>query len=312
MGVVGRSRAAYDCYPPEWSHGGPAPNLASFADEVHRQGWAENIDLFVFGSRGGQVVLPSLWQHLGNRMPPAVVINGGCAMHLPRLVHWPDAAVTFLLIGGQDNFRGNLTTEEYIAETRRRVSPCNGTTAILYIAKMQHIPQASLLKAVLPLMLCALQAWKANGMPPKDEFQQIVAALSAGSWHGRLMFTEGRGKWAPDVHVDPFSMARHLANEEDTFEQAASREVAAPIEMSRRQELGLMFRAAAEKAKPRGGASIASSGDKLFAAAQAVRKLRSRLDHMEAACATYRVNERALRDTQDRMHLGHPGVVMAY
>ena len=33
----------------------------------------------VFGSRGGQVVLPELWAALGNKVPPSIVINGGAA-----------------------------------------------------------------------------------------------------------------------------------------------------------------------------------------------------------------------------------------
>lgn len=44
-----------------------------------------------------------------------MIINGGCAMKLPNVVKWPSAAVTFLLIGGQDYFRGETTVDECLA-----------------------------------------------------------------------------------------------------------------------------------------------------------------------------------------------------
>lgn len=267
--IVGQSRAPYDCYPPEWSHGGPPPNLATFAEEVYRQGWVEKSDLFVFGSRGGQVVLPNLWQRLGDRMPPAVVINGGCAMNLPRRIHWPDTAISFLLIGGQDNFRGKATVEEYIAETRKYVPMRNGTTAILYVSEMGHMPQAALLRVVLPLMLRALQGWKARGAAPKDEFRQLLAAVNTDGWSGRLMFTKRPGQWAPDVDFGPFHVARHIVTAEEAAVEAAPAKHEAPVEMTRQEELKVLFRAAAQMAKPGGGAPLAASGARFHAAARA-------------------------------------------
>lgn len=268
--IVGRSRAAYDCYPPEWSHGGPPPNLATFAEDVYRQGWVEKSDLFVFGSRGGQVVLPSLWQRLGERMPPAVVINGGCAMNLPRRIHWPDSAITFLLIGGQDNFRGNATVEEYIAETRKYVPQRNGTTAILYVSEMGHMPQGSLLRVVLPLMLRALQSWKAKSAVPKEDFRQILAAVNTDGWSGRLMFTKRPGQWAADVDFGPFHVARHIITAEEAAVEAAPAKAAAPVEMTRKEELKVLFRAAAQLARPGADAPpLSSTGARFHAAAQA-------------------------------------------
>lgn len=268
--VVGQSRAPYDCYPPEWPHGGPPPNLASFAEDVFHQKWPESSDLFVFGSRGGQVVLPALWQRLGDRMPPSVVINGGCAMNLPRRVAWPEAAVTFLLIGGQDNFRGNLSIEEYVAETRAWVPEGNKTTGILYVEEMGHMPQASLLRTVLPLMLCALQSWRSWGGAPKEEFRQILAAVNQSGWSGRLMYTRQPGQWAPDVDFGPFHVARHIVTAEEAAVAAAVDPwEGVPVELSRKDELKALFRAAALAAKPSGGAPLASSGARFHAAAQA-------------------------------------------
>lgn len=69
-------------------------------------------DCLLFGSRGGQVVLPHVWRSLGDKTPPAVVINGGCSMGLPKPAAWPRGAVTLLLMGGQDNFRGSMSPED--------------------------------------------------------------------------------------------------------------------------------------------------------------------------------------------------------
>ena len=128
-----------DRYPDTWQSGGPAPNLQSFGEDVvrigvHRRDTSLNleirlghvvtggrcpnllldwgVDCFLFGSRGGQVVLPILWQSLQNATPPrqglglldsfpawelnswGVVVNGGCAMRLPGpTICWPEGAI---------------------------------------------------------------------------------------------------------------------------------------------------------------------------------------------------------------------------
>lgn len=67
---------------PNWPHGAPAPNLQTFAEEVLETRVHERVRCMVFGSRGGQVVLPQMWQAqaqgLYREVPPAVIINGGC------------------------------------------------------------------------------------------------------------------------------------------------------------------------------------------------------------------------------------------
>lgn len=193
--IVGQGRAPYDRYPQWFPQGGcPAPNLDTFAGEVLERRAAQRADCLVLGSRGGQVVLPRIWQTLGDSAPPAVVINGGCAMGLPRPVQWPERAVTFLLMGGQDSFRGNKTPEEYLADAKSRVPAANGTTAILYVNEMQHMPQSSLLAAVLPHMLRAILAWRAAGKTTREELKAVLAAVSKeGCWSGRLLHTAAPG-----------------------------------------------------------------------------------------------------------------------
>lgn len=188
--MIGRSRAVYDRYPESWAHGARAPNLCSFAAEALAVG-AMDVDCLVFGSRGGQVVLPMLWKAMGDQSPPAVVINSGCAMKLPEMVVWPLGAVTFLLLGGQDTlFRGPNSPEAYIANTRGSVPSGSCTTAILYIHEMEHLPQRSLISAILPLMLQACLRWKAHG-PPEAEFQALLKVLCG--WSGKLLYTEACG-----------------------------------------------------------------------------------------------------------------------
>jgi hypothetical protein len=198
LNVQGKGGEPYDCYPPAWQNGCPAPNLESFAEALLAQGEVERSDCLVVGSRGGQVVLPLLWRELGEKAPPAVVINGGCAMNLPSRVAWPDSAVTFLLIGGKDYFGGRHSAEDYVSYTKSCVPGGNGTTAILFVREMEHMPQEALLRAVLPCMLQALLAWKARseGGPPLAELNGVVAALLGDPrWSGRVLFTTGPGAW---------------------------------------------------------------------------------------------------------------------
>jgi len=205
LDIAGHSRAPYDRYPPSWPQGAAGPNLETFAKELLDQGKVERSDLLVVGSRGGQVVLPYVWRSLGDRAPPAVVLNGGCAMQLPTAVQWPKAAITFILIGGQDNFRGNMSLEEYVADAKSRVPKSNGTTAILFVNEMVHMPQANLLSAVLRPMLKTLLTWQKTGpsQAPQAELQAVLAALTQmRCWNGRLMYTQAPGAWQ-DIPFSP-------------------------------------------------------------------------------------------------------------
>mmetsp|Transcript_121429 Transcript_121429/g.303027 ORF Transcript_121429/g.303027 Transcript_121429/m.303027 type:complete len:147 (+) Transcript_121429:2106-2546(+) len=119
-------------------------------------------------------------------------------MKLPTSVDWPRSAITFLLMGGRDNFRGAMSPEAYIADAKSRVPKENRTTAILFVNEMPHMPQCRLLAIVLPIMLKALLAWKDSGAeaPPKAELKALLAKLTeAACWSGRLLYTQGAGAW---------------------------------------------------------------------------------------------------------------------
>mmetsp|Transcript_36708 Transcript_36708/g.77027 ORF Transcript_36708/g.77027 Transcript_36708/m.77027 type:complete len:480 (+) Transcript_36708:65-1504(+) len=269
--MVGQSRAPYDRYPESWENGGPPPNLASFADEVLHQGVVDHSDCLVLGSRGGQVVLPILWQARGNAVPPSIVINGGCAMGLPGgKVYWPDSAVTFLLLGGQDFFMGDLSPEKYVADTQSRVPAGNTTTAILYVQEMQHMPQGALLGSILHHMLRAILLWRGPGgaasPPPLEEFRQILGALNRDGWSGRLLFTAGAagaGLWE-DIAFSPFQVSKRPG-----CHTPAEPLAPVPIELSRHDELKELWKAAACAATTGGGVPLADGGARFAAAAQA-------------------------------------------
>mmetsp|Transcript_79894 Transcript_79894/g.144196 ORF Transcript_79894/g.144196 Transcript_79894/m.144196 type:complete len:567 (-) Transcript_79894:805-2505(-) len=268
--VVGRSRAPYDVYPPCWPQGSPAPNLESFAEEVRASRVTERSNCLVFGSRGGQVVLPYLWQaqaqFRSGPVPPAVVINGGCAMNLPTGVSWPEDAITFILLGGQDNFRGHFGVEEYVAETRSHVPKANATTAILYVNEMTHMPQQNLLASTLPWMIRGLSAWEVGRQPPLSHFRSILSSLSKDGWSGRLLYTSGPGNWE-DIKFSHFDVGKlqvaPLAAPAGLREDEAAPE---PMEFTASDELKALWKAAAVAARPGHGAPFVQGHGNRFAA----------------------------------------------
>lgn len=194
---VGRSRDVYDRYPESWPTGCPAPNLMTFAkEEVWPKLKRLGSQCLLCGSRGGQVVLPFLWQVLKSSAPPAIVINGGCAMALPESPKWPRQAVTFLLLGGQDYFRGDKTPEEYVERTKDCVPEENLSTAILYVEEMLHMPQAELLARVLPAMLWAIRKWRETSQLPLQELTWLLSTLRTSEWSGRLLWKRSTGGWS--------------------------------------------------------------------------------------------------------------------
>jgi len=194
MGIKGQSRAAYDRYPPCYGQdGATGPNLETFALDLSAKGLLETTDCLVVGSRGGQVVLPTLWREHGEDVPPTVVMNGGCAMGGPIQVQWPESAVTFLLLGGQDYFKQHHSNESYIADAKCRVPVANDSTAILFVREMGHMPQTDLLMAILHHMIQAVTSWKKQGQTPQEHFNKIVKALTCGQWSGHLTFKTAAG-----------------------------------------------------------------------------------------------------------------------
>jgi len=194
VNIIGQSRAQYDRYPASWgSAGSPPPNLETFAMQLLAENQLKDTKCVVVGSRGGQVVLPALWHAQGADVPPAIVINGGCAMDLPIQVRWPVSALTFLLLGGDDYFRGPLTMVEYLTDVQRRIPSANVGTAILLVHEMTHMPQAHLLAAILHSAVCAMTSWKSSGNLPWHDFRTIITGLRKGGWSGKLSFKTAPG-----------------------------------------------------------------------------------------------------------------------
>lgn len=195
--IEGRSGMPYDRYPTAWAQvGAPAPNLESFAQGMLSQGVIQDTDCFICGSRGGQVVLPTLWKHLGDSVPPAIVINGGCAINMPIKVNWPATAVTFLLLGGCDYFKKpHLSPQQYVADAMNSVPNSNSTTAILYVQEMEHMPAPALLKTIFRPALSGLLSWKATGQAPIACFEMIASSLRRIGLSARLLYTCSPGAW---------------------------------------------------------------------------------------------------------------------
>jgi len=193
--ILGASRTPYDRYPPGFQDGCQPPNLESFGKDLVSQGKVDSCEAFIVGSRGGQVVLPVFWKMRGNQVPPTVVINGGCSMNLPTPSGWPEQAVSFLLLGGQDYFKNNQSTDDYFAQTCGNVNPKNSTTAVLFVEEMGHMPQVQMLISILEHMLLAVVRWKSFGAVPTAKFEHILTILSKGGFSGRFAYTKSAGAW---------------------------------------------------------------------------------------------------------------------
>eukprot|EP00971_Amphidinium_carterae_P050209 989210-Amphidinium_carterae.2 len=194
--IKGQSHAPYDAYPPSWSNGQPGVNLETFAMDLIQEGVLDMNQCLILGSRGGQVVLPALWAARGNTVPPAVVINGGCARNdLPAVPAWPDQAVTFLVIGGKDYFRGQYKLDEYLMNTMQNVPRNNASTAILLVNDMVHMPQTPMLDSILKHLIMGAISWKSTGDAPVEEFNAIVNVLAQTSWSGKLVYKTSATAW---------------------------------------------------------------------------------------------------------------------
>lgn len=204
--VDGSSRAPYDRYPPHWQGGAPPPNLESFASDLVASDAAEAADVLVFGSRGGQVVLPEFWRQRGPEVPPCFVMNGGCLMAGDKPVFWPETAVSMLLIGGRDYFRGDMSSRQYMEFAKGRVPESNVSTAVLLVDEMDHMPQTELLGCVFRDAVRALLLWSASAQPPTSHFESIASSLNSAGWSGQLSYTfarAGRRAWHDVLLSDP-------------------------------------------------------------------------------------------------------------
>merc|ERR1719446_488402 len=116
-------------------------------------------------------------------------------MKLPFSVHWPEDAVTFLLLGGQDYFKGQLTSKSFVSDCQSRVPRANETTAILLVNEMPHMPQTNLLKAILHHMITAVVAWKTCARVARAEFDALLTALVSINMTGQMQYPSGPGSW---------------------------------------------------------------------------------------------------------------------
>jgi len=129
----------------------------------------------------------------------------------PRVV-WPQRAVTVMLLGGQDFFRGNDTADEYLNSMCSSIPAGNLTTAMLYLPKMGHIPQKEVLAACLVLLVRASLTWQLEPGRLPAEFAEAMAALEYIQFDGRLRYTTANG-WmerkfgpqSPDIAPSPLS-----------------------------------------------------------------------------------------------------------
>jgi len=116
-------------------------------------------------------------------------------MRLPVAPCWPDEAVTFLLLGGHDYFRGHCSLDGYLDDVKARVPARNSTTAVLFVSEMGHMPQPALLRAVLHPAIAGLLMWQASREAPLDDFQLILASLALTGFSGVLAYTKAEGGW---------------------------------------------------------------------------------------------------------------------
>merc|ERR1712232_473332 len=114
---------------------------------------------------------------------------------LPVQVEWPVDAVTFLVLGGQDYFKGAFTTQQYLASTVSQVPRHNTTTAILLVNEMQHMPQADLLQAMLHHLVSAAVSWKRSPQVLREELDALLGALVCLGVSGRLQYTTSAAVW---------------------------------------------------------------------------------------------------------------------
>ena len=101
----------------------------------------------------------------------------------PKIV-WPVKAVTIMLMGAQDFFKGSKSSSEYLTASQSHVPP-NSRTAILYVRQMQHMPQKALLQMVLRPLVMAAAKWKYSKLCPEDGHIRSRPE-DRGKWHTLL------------------------------------------------------------------------------------------------------------------------------
>lgn len=158
--------SGYDRYPPYWENGTNSFNLIDMttSDEVFNPitqqvelGIAKNIKkiletndihCIVCGSRGGQVILPTLWT-LGIDIP-SVILNGGC-INSPCLYKLPESRVV-LSTFGKDYFP---TSNPEISIEAINDNKFSNKTILVHSYFESHRPNDDYLKNLLPHLINA-------------------------------------------------------------------------------------------------------------------------------------------------------------
>lgn len=196
VGYTFHSGAPYDRYP----DGTPGQNHHTFAQSVIDGSFHEYLSPHIqpgmpfmrlpfstpllecsalfFGSRGGQSILPYMWHKLGDALPPVVVVNAGPTMAgVTYREFWPQSAVVFLLVCGNDYFSGGIPKQQYLENTLAGVPSYSATTAVLFVRELSHMPDSELMLKVYPEMVKSVIDWKEQGKPNIDRFKKLAHTI---------------------------------------------------------------------------------------------------------------------------------------
>jgi len=177
--------------------------------------------------------------------------------------------------------------DEHLADAKRRVPKANCTTAILYVHEMPHMPQATLLRALLSHMIQVVLAWKAGRKDSvSEQMSVILQALNRSGWSGRLLYKRSVREWE-DIEFPPCAFnknqgsllqqqgmsagtgVREATRNDVNKKQATRNEVSRPIELTRHDEMRELWKAAGTAVRPGGGAPFCKDGSRLAAVIQA-------------------------------------------
>lgn len=175
-------------------------------------------------------------------------------MNLPGpKIAWPQQAVTMMLMGSEDFFKGKKSSAEYLTASKSYVPP-NSRTAILYIRQMQHMPQKALLQLVLRPLVMAAARWKYSKTCPEEQLHQLTVQLEDESWSGSLFILQG-GSWKEST----FGPLDESPKKKSKTAEALPVDEESPldtVQVTRRAELRSLFRAAVVDVTPKGGSGF--------------------------------------------------------
>ncbi|CAJ1428914.1 unnamed protein product [Effrenium voratum] len=165
-------------------------------------------------------------------------------MNLPGpKIAWPNQAVNILLLGGQDFFKGQKSSSEYLASTKKCI-PVNTRTAIIYVRQMQHVPQKALLQMVLRPLVLAAAAWQFSKINPEEQLRAVTNQLEMMNWSGALLVLTA-GAWKESTFGVLDGSPRKKVKTE------AGAKIDNAVEVTRTAELRALLRAAVADVAPK-------------------------------------------------------------